>query len=307
MPFMNNALSTSLVQHYTGTTANAPRDNKLCFNALHHQFLAGAKTVKYAHDHYPEVMMGNMTAFITTYPLTCDPADLLAAQYKLQDADWYASDVQVRGAYPYYAKRLWKDYGAEPDILPGDEEILAEGCVDFFTYSYYMSMTITTHDDGEEMAGNMSLGGKNPYLKASDWGWQIDSTGLRIALNDIYDRYELPLMVVENGFGALDEVVVEDGVEKIHDPYRIDYLRAHVADMGKAIDDGVDLIGYTWWGPIDVVSAGTGEMRKRYGFIYVDMDDEGKGSMARSRKDSFYWYKKVIATNGADLSDDFEK
>ena len=164
-----------------------------------------------------------------------------------------------------------------------------------------MSNTVTTHEGAEQTAGNMSFGGKNPYLKASDWGWQIDSTGLRIALNEIYDRYEIPLMVVENGFGALDEVVIEDGVERIHDPYRIDYLRAHVADMGKAIDDGVDLIGYTWWGPIDVVSAGTGEMRKRYGFIYVDKHDDGTGDLHRARKDSFFYYQKVIKSNGEDL------
>ena len=296
MPFMNNALSTSLVQGYTGTTANAPRDAKACFNALHHQFLAGAKTVKYAHDHYPEVMMGNMTAFLTTYPLTCDPADLLLTQQKLDDSDWYASDVQVRGAYPYYAKRIWKEYGAEPDILPGDEEILAEGTVDMFTYSYYMSMTATTHDDGEEVAGNMSLGGKNPYLKASDWGWQIDPIGLRWTINTVAERYNnIPQMVVENGFGAYDEVVIEDGVERIHDPYRSDYLKAHYDALKAAVEeDGANVIGYTWWGPIDVVSAGTGELRKRYGFIYVDKHDDGTGDLHRARKDSFFEYQKLI-------------
>jgi 6-phospho-beta-glucosidase len=152
------------------------------------------------------------------------------------------------------------------------------------------------------MQGNMTMGGKNPYLEASDWGWQIDPTGLRIFLNEIADRYDnIPLMVVENGLGAFDEVVVEDGVEKIHDPYRIDYLRKHVRDMGEAVDDGVNLIGYTWWGPIDVVSAGTGEMRKRYGFIYVDKHDDGTGDLHRARKDSFFYYKKLIASNGEDL------
>ena len=161
---------------------------------------------------------------------------------------------------------------------------------------------MTTHPDAEQMQGNMTMGGKNPYLEASDWGWQIDPTGLRIFLNEIADRFDnIPLMVVENGLGAFDEVVVEDGVEKIHDTYRIDYLRKHVKDMGEAINDGVNLIGYTWWGPIDVVSAGTGEMRKRYGFIYVDKHDDGTGDMHRARKDSFFWYKKVIESNGEDL------
>ena len=168
--------------------------------------------------------------------------------------------------------------------------------MDFFTYSYYMSMTATTHDDGEEMAGNMSLGGKNPYLKASDWGWQIDPIGLRWTINTVAERYNnMPQMIVENGFGAYDEVVVEDGVERIHDPYRSDYLKAHVETLKAAVEeDGANVIGYTWWGPIDVVSAGTGEMRKRYGFIYVDKHDDGSGDMHRARKDSFFEYQKII-------------
>ncbi len=146
----------------------------------------------------------------------------------------------------------------------------------------------------------MSMGGRNPDLKSTDWGWQIDPEGLRIALNQIYDRYQIPLMVVENGMGALDEVVVEDGVERIHDQYRIDYLRSHVRAMGEAVDDGVDLMGYTWWGPIDLVSAGTGEMRKRYGFVYVDKHDDGTGTYQRIRKDSFFAYQKIIKSNGAE-------
>ena len=164
-----------------------------------------------------------------------------------------------------------------------------------FTFSYYMSSTVTTHADGEMMQGNMAMGGKNPYLKASDWGWQIDPIGLRIALNQIADRYDnIPMFVVENGFGAFDEVVVEDGVERIHDPYRTDYLKAHVEQMGEAIEDGVNLLGYTWWGGIDLVSAGTGEYAKRYGFIYVDMHDDGSGDGHRVRKDSFFDYQRLI-------------
>ena len=175
---------------------------------------------------------------------------------------------------------------------------MAEGIIDFYTFSYYQTNTVTTHPDAEQMQGNMTMGGKNPYLEASDWGWQIDPTGLRITLNEIYDRYQLPLMVVENGLGAFDEKEADGSV---HDPYRIDYLRKHIIAMEEAVKDGVDLIGYTWWGPIDVVSAGTGEMRKRYGFIYVDKYDDGTGDLSRSRKDSFFWYQKCIKSNGEDL------
>ena len=185
------------------------------------------------------------------------------------------------------------------DITEEDKKIIKEGTVDFYTFSYYMSNCVTVDENAETTAGNMSKGAKNPYLKASDWGWQIDPDGLRYTLNLLHDRYpHTPLMIVENGFGAFD-TVEEDG--SIHDNYRIEYYRAHIEEMAKAIENGVDLIGYTTWGCIDLVSAGTGEMRKRYGFIYVDKHDDGTGTMARSKKDSFYWYKKVIASQGEDL------
>lgn len=181
----------------------------------------------------------------------------------------------------------------------GDDEILKEGTVDFMSFSYYMS-SIASHDhDGAMTSGNLLSSKKNPYLTASDWGWQIDPVGLRITLHKLYDRYQIPLFIVENGLGAKD-TVEEDG--SIHDRYRIDYLRSHIEQMAQAIDEGVDLMGYTPWGCIDLVSASTSEMSKRYGFIYVDLDDEGRGSYDRSRKDSFAWYKKVIETNGADLN-----
>ncbi len=288
-------LSTSMLQGFTGRRDEIHTTPQMRLNALHYQFVAAAKIVKYVHENYPDLKMGNMDAFLTSYPYTCDPADVLENQKHMRQHNWYASDVQVRGKYPAYAKAFWREWGAEPDIQDGDLELLAEGKVDFYSFSYYMSNTVTTHTDVEQTEGNMSMGGKNPYLKASDWGWQIDPIGLRWTLNEIYDRYEIPLMVVENGFGALDEVVVEDGIERIHDSYRSDYLKAHVETMGQAIDDGVDLIGYTWWGPIDVVSAGTGEMRKRYGFIYVDKHDDGTGDLHRVRKDSFFEYQKIIS------------
>ena len=202
------------------------------------------------------------------YPLTCDPADVIANQQKMQITNWFCSDVQVRGEYPSYMKRWFAENG------------------------------ITTHKDTEDVGGNIVAGKKNPYLKASDWGWQIDPIGLRYTLNEIYDRYHLPMMVVENGLGAYD-VKSEDG--KIHDSYRIDYLRRHIEQMAEAVKDGVDLMGYTPWGCIDLVSASTGEMAKRYGFIYVNKFDDGTGDLSRERKDSFYWYKRVIETNGAEL------
>ena len=170
--------------------------------------------------------------------------------------------------------------------------------VKIYSFSYYMSTVVTTHEVSEKVGGNFSAGAKNPYLESSDWGWALDPKGLRYYLEMIYDRYEIPVRVVENGLGAYDKVE-EDG--SIHDPYRIYYLKRHVVEMKKAIENGVDLIAYTWWGCIDLVSAGTGEMRKRYGFIYVDKDDEGNGTYKRSKKDSFYYYKQVIESNGENL------
>ena len=208
--------------------------------------------------------------------------------------------MQVRGEYPTFAYKYFKDHGINTSfITEEDKEIIKKGTVDFYTFSYYMSNCVTTDENAEKTAGNMSVGAKNPYLKASDWGWQIDPLGLRYTLNVIHDRYpHTPLMVVENGFGAFDKVE-EDG--SIHDSYRIDYFREHIRRMGDAIEDGVPLIGYTTWGPIDLVSAGTGQYAKRYGFIYVDRHDDGTGDFSRSRKDSFFWYKKVIGSNGEDL------
>ena len=288
---------TSMIRGFEGPSSAISVTPQQCFQALHHQFVASARVVRYAHENYPQFKMGNMDCFILSYAATCDPKDELANQQEMRRMNWYCSDVQVRGRYPSYAKRLWEENGVVLQMQPSDLEDLAKGTVDFYTFSYYMSTTVGTHADLEMTEGNMTFGGKNPYLESTDWGWQIDPDGLRFALNEIYDRYQIPLMVVENGMGAYD-TVEEDG--SIHDPYRIDYLKRHVRAMGEAIADGVDLIGYTWWGPIDLVSAGTGEMRKRYGFIYVDKHDDGTGTYARSRKDSFYAYQKIIKSNGAE-------
>ncbi len=267
------------------------------YQHLHNQFVASAHAVKKGHEIDPENMIGCMICGITYYPSTCDPADILATRHRWEEGIFYCGDVQCKGEYPTYATRLWNEHNVKLDITEQELQDLKEGTVDMYTFSYYMSTCVSTHE-GEEVGGNMVMGLKNPYIQYSDWGWGEDPTGLQYYLEMIYDRYHLPLMVVENGLGAYD-TVEEDG--SIHDEYRIDYFRDHIKAMGKAVDNGVNLIAYTTWGPIDLVSAGTGEMRKRYGFIYVDKNDDGTGSYARSLKDSFYWYKKVIESNGTDV------
>ena len=268
------------------------------YQHLHYQFVASARAVQIGHAIDPNYQIGCMICGITYYPLTSDPEDILFNRYKWEKGIFYCGDVQCKGKYPTYAKRLWKEHNVELDITEQDLEELKKGTVDLYTFSYYMSQAITTHKNEDTVGGNMSFGVRNPYLTYSDWGWALDPQGLRYYLEVVYDRYELPLMVVENGLGAFD-TVEEDG--SIHDDYRIDYYRAHIKEMDKAIEEGIDLIGYTTWGCIDLVSAGTGEMRKRYGFIYVDKHDDGTGTMKRSKKDSFYWYKKVIESNGENL------
>lgn len=276
---------------------STPEQLNLRYQALHHQFVASAKAVQIGHKIDPENKIGCMIARMQTYPKTCNPSDVRAAQ--LQDElNLFFTDVQVRGEYPEYMNRYFKENGIELSMKPEDEDEIKKGTVDYLGFSYYMS-TVTSGDSKVEKAsGNFAMGELNPYLEASDWGWQIDPVGLRVTLNEYWDRYRVPLFIVENGLGALDKVD-EDG--QIHDPYRIDYMKKHIIQMKEAIKDGVDLMGYTMWGPIDLISASTSEMSKRYGFIYVDQDDEGNGTLKRYKKDSFYWYKKVIASNGKDL------
>jgi 6-phospho-beta-glucosidase len=272
--------------------------DQLRFQALHHQFVASAKAVKLGHEINKDFKIGCMIAYMTFYPYTCNPDDMLLAQQKDQIQNGLCGDVQVRGYYPGFAKRYFEDNNIKINMEKDDEKILKEGCVDFYSFSYYMSNAISTDPNHQDTAGNLMGGTKNPYLKASDWGWQIDPKGLRWTLNHIYDRYEIPVMVVENGLGAVD-VIEEDG--SIKDDYRIDYLRDHIVEMKEAVKDGVELMGYTMWGCIDLVSASTGEMKKRYGFIYVNKDNEGNGTLERKPKKSFYWYKKVIESNGENL------
>lgn len=267
--------------------------------AAYHQFIASAKAVKLAHSIDKDYKVGMMYGGLFSYPATCDPQDIEGNEQFMKKVLFYP-DVQCRGYYPAYKLKEMERKGIKLPIVEGDEQILREGKVDFLSYSYYFTLVAGRNTEKASVeCGSLVTGYTNPYLKSTDWGFTIDPRGLRYSLNLFYDRYQIPLMIVENGLGALDKVE-EDG--SIHDPYRIEYLREHVKEMKKAVDeDGVDLLGYNWWGPFDIVSAGTGEMRKRYGFIYIDMDDEGKGTLNRSRKDSFYYYKKVIASNGEDL------
>lgn len=265
---------------------------------VHNAMVASARVVAAAHRIDPDNQVGCMLTQMTSYPLTCAPEDMMEWLRSNQQMNFLVGDVQVLGSYPYYAETLFKQRGIELDRTPDDAAWLEKGTVDFCSFSYYESKCVTAGDDGDLVGGNIVGGVKNPYLKASEWGWQIDPIGLRYTLNLLYDRYHVPLMVVENGLGAKD-VLEADG--SVHDPYRIEYLREHIRAMGQAIDDGVDLIGYTAWGCIDLVSNGTGQMSKRYGFIYVDRNDDGTGSLKRYRKDSFAWYRQVIEANGLDV------
>lgn len=275
-------------------------DEQLAADVSKHQLIASAKAVKILHDIDSKNQVGNMIFYSTIYPNTCNPDDMFIVKKAMQDFHFFA-DVQCRGYYPSYKLKQYEKDGIQLCLNEEDKETLKAGTVDFISISYYMS-SVQSADPNivQNQSGNLGFGGvSNPYLKSSDWGWQIDPTGLRIALNELWERYQLPLFIVENGMGAQD-ILEED--KTCHDPYHIDYLRSHIQAMSDAInEDGVDVMGYTPWGCIDLVSASTGEMHKRYGFIYVDYQDDGTGDGKRYKKDSFYWYKKVIASNGEDL------
>ncbi|MFX0561175.1 glycoside hydrolase family 1 protein [Tepidibacillus infernus] len=273
---------------------------KPTFQAFHHQFIASAIAVKACHEIIPDSKIGNMILFAPVYSYDSNPENVLFALHEEQLFNYYCADVQVKGEYPAFVKNYFKRHGIELEIEEGDLELLKVGTVDYIGFSYYMSRTEKKEKTAEEKAqGNIMSGVRNPFLKASDWGWEIDPIGLRISLNKLYDRYEVPLFVVENGLGAYDRVE-EDG--SIKDDYRIDYLREHIKAIREAIhEDGIDVMGYTSWGCIDLVSASTGEMSKRYGYIYVDKHDDGSGTLERKKKESFFWYKNVIETNGESL------
>lgn len=267
--------------------------------AAHNQFVASAKAVKLAHEIDPENKVGQMLAYSQLYALTPDPKDQLRVVEAMHMSLFY-TDVQTGGRYPDYRLKKYERDGIKLDDTPEDYELIKDYSADFLSFSCYASNVVTTHDVEGNSGGNFMSGVKNPYLETNDWGWATDPDVLRIALNTLWDRYHKPLWIVENGIGWNDRPD-ENGV--VHDDYRIKYLQENINSMREAVTiDGVDLMGYTMWGCIDLVSAGTGEMKKRYGFVYVDKDDEGNGTLARTPKDSFYWYKKVIANNGEDLS-----
>ena len=267
--------------------------------ALHHQFIASAMIVKYAHENAPNCLIGNMFNLHHLYPETPAPKDAFRAHQETE-FNMFFCDVMAKGCYPAWIMSFYKKNGIDIQWYDNYEEILADGKVDFISLSYYLSSVVTGDPERQEKIGQFIRRLKNPYIEDSEFGWQIDPIALRISLNELRDRFNLPIYIVENGLGAFEELT-ED--KTVHDKYRISYLRSHIEAIGDAIEDGVNVIGYTPWGCIDLVSCSLVSMSKRYGFIYVDADDEGNGTYDRFRKDSFYWYKKVIASNGEDLSD----
>lgn len=270
------------------------------YQALHHQFVATAKAIALCHKIIPDAKIGGMVAHIPSYPRTCSPEDVFLNMQAERKRSLFFLDVMTTGEYPYYFKNYCKKYDLKLNIRESDRKIMKENTLDYIAFSYYMTITVSAHpQDYPESDGNHFKGIRNPYLKASEWGWEVDPLGLRYSLNVLYDRYHLPLFIVENGFGTRD-TVNENG--EIEDDDRISYLNDHLKAVCDAIDDGVDVIGYCCWGPIDLISAGTGEMEKRYGFIYVDKDDQGNGTLERKKKKSFAWYKQVIHSNGESLT-----
>ena len=270
---------------------------KLMYQAAHYELVASAEAVQIGHAIDPSLKIGCMLAFCPIYPASSDPKDILFAN-RAMDTRLYFGDVHVNGTYPNWLKAYFDNKHFNLDITDNDLEILAKGTVDYVGFSYYMSFAVkySNHLNYQEYSDLVA----NPFIKTNDWGWPIDPVGLRYALNWMTTRWHKPLFIVENGLGAYDKLTPD---HKIHDDYRIDYLRSHIEQMKLAVTkDGVDLIGYLPWGCIDLVSASTGEMQKRYGFIYVDEDDHGQGSLKRYKKDSFYWYKKVIESNGENLN-----
>ena len=290
----------------SGGIATSPEElsKQDLYQAVHHELVASASATKIAREINPEFQVGCMVLAMPTYPMTPHPDDVVAAM-DAERQNYLFSDIHVRGRYPGYIKRFFRDNDIEIHFEAGDEELLLENTVDFISFSYYMSSTAAADPEKYSQGEGNILGGiLNPHLKASEWGWQIDPKGLYIVLNEFYDRYQKPLFIVENGLGAVDELITdENGNKTVNDDYRIDYMNDHLVQLGEAIEDGVEVMGYTSWGCIDLVSASTAEMKKRYGFIYVDRNNDGTGTLDRYKKKSFYWYKDIIESNGAHLKD----
>ena len=296
-----NEINMSLHAPFTGVGLPHESSKQAIYQAIHHQLVASALAVKACHELLPDAQIGNMLLGGLQYPLTCKPEDVWEAMQK--NREWlFFGDVQVRGRYPGYMLRAWLDEGIEIAFADGDLDILAANTMDFISFSYYFTGCASA-DPHEQSRGNIMSVITNPHLKASEWGWQIDALGLRTLLNLLWDRYQKPLFIVENGLGAKDKV---DADGQVRDTYRIHYLREHLLQVAEAIQDGVEVMGYTSWGPIDLVSASTSQMSKRYGYIYVDRDDSGEGTLQRLRKQSFYWYQKVIGSQGEHLKAEVE-
>ena len=273
-------------------------DVNLRFNALNNVLIASAKAIMIGRKINPKFSFGTMICHITVYPRTCNPDDIFMVQQNDLVRNCMCSDVMLNGEYPYYADSYFASNNIKLALSESELQILKIGTCDFYSFSYYQSICESITITDETTKGNIMGGVKNPYLKLSEWDWPIDPVGLRYTLNKVYDRYHVPIMITENGLGAKDK----HENDQIHDPYRISYIRSHIEAMRDALNDGVNLIAYTPWGCIDLISMSTGEMEKRYGFIYVDLDNKGNGSLRRLKKDSFFWYQKVISSNGEDLS-----
>ncbi|AUV00472.1 6-phospho-beta-glucosidase [Phytobacter ursingii] len=293
-----NEINMSLHAPMTGVGLPEKSSKAEIFQAIHHQLVASALAVSACHDIIPDAKIGNMILGGLMYPLSCKPEDVLETLQ--QNRTWqFFGDVQCRGEYPGYMRRFFRENGINLDITDADRDALRT-TIDFISFSYYMTGCVTTDEALNQQArGNILSMVPNPHLASSEWGWQIDPVGLRTLLNVMWDRWQKPLFIVENGLGAKDKPEADGS---INDDYRISYLNDHLVQVREAIDDGVEVMGYTSWGPIDLVSASKAEISKRYGFIYVDRDDAGNGTLARSRKKSFWWYKEVIGSNGASLT-----
>lgn len=299
-----NEINSILNSPFMSGGINTPKEELSesdLYQAIHHELVASALATKIGHEINPAFRIGCMILSMPIYPLSPAPSDVIRTMEENHKNTMFA-DIHVRGEYPRYMKRYLREHGIKVDFAPGDEEIL-KNTVDFISFSYYVSVCATA-DETKNIRGegNLLCGVPNPYLKVSEWGWQIDPQGLRYICNELWDKYQKPLFVVENGLGAVDRLVTDqDGNRTVEDDYRIEYMKNHLLQLEEAVEDGVEMMGYTSWGCLDLVSASTAELKKRYGFIYVDRNDDGSGTLERYRKKSFYWYKRVIETNGKSL------
>ena len=297
---INSILNSPFMSGGINTPKEALSESDL-YQAIHHELVASALATKIGHEINPDFKIGCMILSMPIYPLSPDPADVIRTMEENHKNTMFA-DIHVRGEYPGYMKRYLRERGIKVVFAPGDDELL-KNTVDFISFSYYVSVCATA-DEAKNIRGEGNLlgGVPNPYLKASEWGWQIDPRGLRYICNELWDRYQKPLFVVENGLGAVDKLVTDqNGNRTVEDDYRIEYMKDHLLQLEEAVEDGVAIMGYTAWGCIDLVSASTAELKKRYGLIYVDRNDDGSGTLDRYRKKSFYWYQKVIESNGREL------